>query len=142
MKRPCLIVLLAFVLLVTGCGPKTKPILIKTDFTLYQSVKAISDVEIVLAQAGKLTPAQSLRINQALLPAAKLGLEATKAIEAWQPGQMAPESMQRLVWALGDVTKVIIDIVADPGSKAALLEKVALSQQAAMIILSVTGAIR
>jgi hypothetical protein len=127
--------------LVAGCSAKTKPALAKADYALYQSVKAISDTEIVLSRAGALTPAQSLRINEALLPAAKLGMEATQALRAWQPGQPLPPQIPRLVKELGDVSRVIVEIVAQPEARAGLLEKVGLAQQAILAIVAL-GVIR
>lgn len=126
-------------LALAGCGPKTRPTLIKADATVYTAIKAISDTEIVLSQAGKLSPAQSLRINQALLPAARLGLEATQALKAWKPGTMAPPQVRKLVVELGDVTRVVIATVADGSTQAQLLEKVALAQQAVLVVLTLSG---
>lgn len=140
MTRTVTWLLLACMTLVTmGCAANSKPQLVKADAAIYTAVKAISDVEITLARAGKLTPAQSLRINEALLPAAKLGLESTHALQQWKPGQMAPPQIQRLAKELTDLTKTIIEIVSDGPTKAMLLEKVALASSVVMTILSVQG---
>ena len=119
-----------------GCSAKSKTTLVKADYALYQAVKAISDTEIVLARAGMLTPAQSLRINEALLPAAKLGLEATQALRAWQPGQPLPPQLPRLVRELGDISKIVVETAAKPEARAGLLEKIALAQQAVLVVLA------
>jgi hypothetical protein len=136
--------LLWVVLLVTlaplaACAPKTKTAVAKVDYGLYQAVKAIADTEVVLSRAGMLTPAQSLQINEALLPAAKLGLEGTQALRAWQPGQPLPPQIPALVTELGDISKIVIDLAAKPEAKSALLEKVALAQQALLAVLAIGG---
>lgn len=125
--------------LVVGCGPKTKPALVRADYTLYQAVKAISDTEIVLSQAGVLTSAQSLRINQALLPAAKLGLEGTQALRAWQPGQPLPPQIPRLAKELGDISRIILETISSAEARAPLLEKLALAQQAILVLITLGG---
>jgi hypothetical protein len=122
-----------------GCGPTTKPSLVKTDYALYQAVQALSDTEIALSRAGLLTPAQSLRINEALLPAAKLGLAGTQALRAWRPGQPLPPQIPSLVQALGEVSRVVIEAVSAPGARAPLLEKLALAQQAILVIVALGG---
>lgn len=136
-----LLLVMALIVPGIGCSAKTKTGLVKADYTLYQAVKAISDTEIVLSRAGMLTPAQSLRINEALLPAAKLGLEATQSLRAWQPGQPLPPQIPRLVRELGDISKVIVDTAAEPEARAGLLEKVALAQQAILAIVAIGGAL-
>jgi hypothetical protein len=136
-KLVALVLLVALVpMTIVGCGPKTKPNLAKADYALYQSVKAISDTEVVLSRAGLLTPAQSLRINESLLPAAKLGLEGTQALRAWKPGQPLPPQIPRLVDELRDISEVIIEAVAKPEARAALLERVAIAQQAILAIVA------
>lgn len=131
-----LLLLLALAVGMVGCGPKTKPALVKADYTLYQTVKAIGDTEIILSRAGLLTPAQSLKINEALLPAAKLGKEATQALRAWKPGDPVPAQVAALTTELGDISRVIIELVTQPEARAGLLEKVALAQQAVLVILT------
>jgi hypothetical protein len=131
-----IVVAIGLALPLAACSAKSKTTLVKADYTLYQSVKAISDTEIVLSRAGMLTPAQSLRINEALLPAAKLGLEATQALRAWQPGQPLPPQLPRLVRELGDISRIIVETAAKPEARAGLLEKVALAQQAVLVVLA------
>lgn len=141
MKR-LTILLLALALVGSGCAAHHKATLIKADYTLYQAVKAISDTEIMLSQMGRLTPAQSLKLNQALLPAAKLGLEATQALTAWHPGQPLPAQLKRLTKELGDIATVVIATVAEPSAKADLLAKVTLAQQTILTMLTFAEVVR
>lgn len=124
---------------VVGCGPTTKPTLVKTDAAVYQAVKAIHETAVVLGQSGVITPAQELRIQQALQPVARLGEQATRVIVAWKSGPTPPE-LQQLVKALGGLVSEITKVLpVDGPGKAALLEKVALAQQAILMVLAVMG---
>ena len=125
-----------------GCGPQTKPILVKTDTAVYESVKAIHETAMVLGKSGVLTPAQELRIQLALVPVAKLGEQATLVIVAWKSGPTPPE-LQQLVRALGGLVNEIVAVIPqESAAKAALLEKVALAQQAILIVIAVMGGIQ
>jgi hypothetical protein len=136
MRRACLLWLLLPGLVLGGCGPKTKPTLVKADAAVYQACKAISDTEIILSKAGLLTPAQSLKLNERLLPVARLGLEFTQALKAWQPGQPLPAQLPKLVKELGDAAALIVELVAKPEARAPLLEKIALAQQAVLVVVA------
>ena len=133
-----LVVAFAFLTLF-GCGPKTKPTLVKIDTAVYDSVKALHDTAIVLGQSGILTPAQELAIQKALLPVAQLGEQATRVIAAWKSGPTPPE-LQQLVKALGDLTAEIVTLIPqESGAKATLLAKIAAVQQAVLTVLVVVG---
>lgn len=126
-------------LAVTGCGPKTKPTLIKTDAAVYEAIQALHQTAIVLGQSGVITPAQELQIQQAILPVATLGESATRVIAAWKSGPTPPE-LVRLVQEMGALTSRIVQILpGDARGKAALLEKIALVQTALATVLLVSG---
>jgi hypothetical protein len=127
-------------LALAGCGPKTKPVLVKTDAAVYEAITALHQTAVVLGQSGVITPAQELKIQEAILPVAKLGEATTRVIVAWKSGPTPPE-LQQLVREMGALTTRIIEIVPqNPGAKAALLEKVALVQQAiATVLIIMTG---
>lgn len=129
----------AFMLPVAGCGGKTKPILIKTDAAVYEAVKAIHDTAVVLGKSGVITPAQELRIQEALLPVSRLGEQATRVIAAWKLGPTPPE-LQRLIRELGTLVQEIGRIVpGEAAGKAALLQAIATAQQAVLVVLAITG---
>ena len=127
-------------LTVSGCGPKTKPVLVKTDAAVYEAITALHQTAVVLGTSGVLTPAQELKVQEAILPVAKLGESTTRVIVAWKSGPTPPE-LQQLVREMGALTARIIEIVPqNPGAKAALLAKVALVQQAiATVLIIMTG---
>jgi len=122
-----------------GCGPKTKPTLVKVDAAIYESIKALHETAVVLGQSGVITPAQELQIQQAILPVAKLGESTTRVIAAWTSGPTPPE-LQRLVKEMGLLTTRIIAVLpGEAKGKAALLEKIAIVQQAIAVTLAVMG---
>lgn len=132
-------VLVPAIALTPGCGPKTKPILVKTDQAVYEAIKALHQTAIVLGQSQVITPAQELKIQQAILPVAKLGESTTRVIAAWKSGPTPPE-LQQLVREMGALTARIVEILpGEAAGKAALLEKVALVQQALATILVISG---
>lgn len=135
------ILFLLMLVLVPACGPTTKPMLVKVDSGIYQSVKALHDTAIVLGQAQVLTPQQELKIQEAILPVSILGEQATKVLLAWKSGPTPPE-LQALVREMGLLTQKIIAIVPqNADAKAALLEKVALIQQAIASVLLIIGGV-
>jgi hypothetical protein len=128
---------------VAGCGPKTKPTLVKVDSAVYQSLKALHQTAVVLGTSQVITPAQELKIQEAILPVTILGEQATRVIVAWKSGPTPPE-LHRLVQEMGTLAQKIIAIVPQNAeAKAALLEKVAMVQQAiatVLLIMSTRGA--
>lgn len=139
MKRALLFLLM--LVLVPACGPTTKPTLVKVDSAIYQSVKALHDTAIVLGQAKVITPQQELKIQEAILPVSILGEQATKVLLAWKSGPTPPE-LQALVREMGLLTQKIIAIVPqNADAKAALLEKVALVNQAIASVLLILGGV-
>jgi hypothetical protein len=135
MKRTLLFLLMLVV--VAGCGPKTKPTLVKVDAALYTSVKALHDTAVVLGNAKVITPQQELKIQEIILPVTVLGEQATRALDAWKSGPTPPE-LQRLVQEMGLLAKRIIEVIPqNEAAKAALLEKVAVVQQAIAAVLMV-----
>lgn len=136
-----LLVFLIAGLAITGCGPTTKPTLVKVDSAIYQSVQALHDTAIVLGQAKVITPQQELKIQEAILPVSILGEQATKVLLAWKSGPTPPE-LQALVREMGLLTQKIIAIVPqNADAKAALLEKVALVNQAIASVLLILGGV-
>lgn len=136
MKR--LLVLVLLIPLVAACGPKTKPTLIKVDESIYLSVKALHETAVVLGKSGVLTPAQELQIQEAILPITILGEQATRVIVAWKSGPTPPE-LTNLILQLRKLTEKVIEIIPmQSTARAALLEKVALVQQAIVTILLIT----
>lgn len=123
----------------TGCSVKNKAVLYRADFTIYQSVKAISDTEIVLSRMGMLTKSESLKINEVLLPISKLGVETTQAIRAWTPGQPVPPQLPQLTKELFDIASLITGMVANPESKASMLQTVAIAQQTVLVLVTIMG---
>lgn len=137
MKRLALTLLL--IPLVAACGPTTKPTLVKVDTGIYQSVKALHDTAEVLGRSQVITPAQELKIQEAILPVTILGEQATRVLVAWKSGPTPPE-LQRLVAEMGMLTRKIIEILpGESKGKATLLEAVAFAQQAIATALIITG---
>lgn len=137
MKRALVVLLLVPV--VWACGPKTKPTLVKVDSAIYQSVKAIHDTAVVLGTAKVISPAQELQIQEAILPVSRLGEQATRVLVAWHGGATPPE-LQQLVQEMGKlIQQIVLILPGDAPGKAALLEKVALAQQAVASVLIILG---
>jgi len=122
-------------MLATGCGPKTKPTLVKVDAAAYTSIKAIHETAVVLGNAKVITPQEELKIQEAILPVTILGEQATRALDAWKSGPTPPE-LQALVREMGKLVTAIVGIIPqNDQAKAVLLEKIALAQQAVAAIL-------
>jgi hypothetical protein len=139
MKRALLILLLLPI--VIGCGPKTKPVLIKIDASIYEAVKALHETTAALGRAGLITPAAELDIQQAILPVAVLGEQTTRVIAAWKSGPTPPE-LQKLVTELGLLVRKIVDVLPqNPQGKAILLERIAVVQQAVLTVIVVLGGV-
>jgi len=140
MKR--LLVILLFLPVVAACGPKTKPTLVKTDAAIYEAIKGLHETAVLLGRSQVITPAQELKIQQALLPVSKLGEQATRVLAAWTSGPTPPE-LRQLVEEMGRLTQRIIEILpGDSAGKAALLEKVAVVQQAIATVLILMGGLQ
>jgi hypothetical protein len=137
MKR--LLIILILLPIVAACGPKTKPALVKTDLAIYEAIKGLHETAIVLGKAQIITPAQELRIQQAILPVSRLGESTTRVIAAWKSGPTPPE-LRQLVEEMGRLTAQIIQILpGESAGKTALLEKVAIIQQAIATVLIIMG---
>jgi hypothetical protein len=123
-----------------GCGPKAKPVLVKADAAVYESVRAIHQTAIMLGTNRVITASQELAIQQALLPVSRLGEQITRVLIAWQSGPTPPELVQ-LVRELGKLTTEIVNVLpGEAQGKAALLERIAAAQQAiATILMLMTG---
>jgi ABC-type uncharacterized transport system YnjBCD substrate-binding protein len=135
MKRAMLLLLMLVV--VAGCGPKTKPTLVKVDAALYTSVKALHDTAVVLGNSKVITPQQELTIQELILPVTILGEQATRALDAWKSGPTPPE-LQRLVQEMGTLAKKIVEVIPQNAeAKAVLLEKIGLVQQAIAAVLMI-----
>ena len=135
-------ILLTLILIpfVAACQPKPKPTLLKVDAAVYQSIKALHETLVVLGNAKVITPAQELRLQEAILPVTILGEQATRTLAAWKSGP-TPAELQRLVAEMGKLTQQIVAIIPqNDAAKAALLEKVALAQQAIATVLLVMTA--
>ncbi len=127
-------------LALAGCGPKVKPILIKVDTGIYTSIKAIHETAVVLGTAKVITPQQELAVQQAILPVTQLGQQATRVLAAWTSGPTPPE-LQQLVTEMGRLTQQIATLIPMPDqAKAALLEKIAIAQQAIAAVLLIVSA--
>lgn len=123
----------------TGCGPKTKPTLVKVDSGIYQSVRALSETAKVLGRSQVITPQQELKIQEAILPVTILGEQATRVLAAWTSGP-TPAELQRLVAEMAQLTRKIIEILpGESKGKATLLESIAFVQQAIATALIITG---
>lgn len=135
-----LIVALAFLATCApGCGPKTKPVLVKFDASALTAVQTIAEVEKDLSRLGQLTPAQALDIRLKLRPVIDLGEKATAALLAWQPGDATPAAMLTLSGAIGDLVSSVTALLPDGSAKAKILAAVALAQQAwaaAIVVMS------
>ena len=145
-RRPALTPLvagvIAFALLATGCTPKTKPVLVKVDSAVYQSIQAIHDTAVVLGNAKIITPQQELKIQEAILPVAQLGEQASIVLRDWKAGPTPPE-LQKLVQGMGLLVEQIVTILpGDSPGKAAVLEKITLAMQAIAAVLVVIGGAR
>jgi hypothetical protein len=134
------LLLLLFLPLVWACGPKTKPTLVKVDSAVYTSIKALHDTAVVLGNAKIITPQQELKIQEVILPITVLGEQATRALDAWKSGPTPPE-LRLLVEEMGKLAQKIIEVIPqNDQAKAALLEKVAIAQQAiAAVLIIITG---
>lgn len=133
---------LALLPFVVACQPKTKPVLVKVDSAIYQSVRAIHDTAVVLGDAKVITPAQELAVQEAILPVAQLGEQATRVLAAWTGGTTPPE-LQRLVTEMGALAqKIALLVPQNDAAQAALLGKIVLAQQAiasVLLVLSTGG---
>jgi hypothetical protein len=134
MKRIAL--LLAVLLASIGCGPQTKPNLIKSDTAVYTSVKAIHETAIVLGESHVITPAQEMQIQVALKPVADLGEQITRVIVAWHSGP-TPLEIRQLIAELGRLVQEVGRVIPGGAGKAAILEAIATAQQAVLVLLTI-----
>lgn len=126
-------------LVATGCGPKTKPTLVKVDASLYVSVKALHEAAVMLGDAKAITPQQELKIQELILPVTIIGEQATRALDAWKSGPTPPE-LRKLADEMGTLAKKIVEIVPQNAeAKAVLLAKIVMVQQAIAAVLIVMG---
>lgn len=116
--------------LTMGCGPKTKPVLVKFDAAALTAVQTIAVVEKELAAMGKLTPAQSLDIRLKLRPVIDLGEKATAALLIWEPGQATPASLLQLSGRLTELLTGVLALLPDSDAKAKILSAIAVAQSA------------
>ena len=132
--------LLILVLLVPGCGPKTKPVLVKFDATALTAVQEIARVERDLSALGTLAPADALAVRKALAPVISLGLTATDALLAWEPGQPVPVEMLNLSTELGKLLTTATLHIKNDGARLAIVIAIAAAQQAWQVaILTMQG---
>ena len=103
-------VLVAPLPLVTACGAKTKPVLVKFDAAALTAVQTIAGVEKQLSALGKLTSAQSLQIRLELAPVIDAGVLATQALLVWQPGQVTPSALLDLSVRLSALLTKVPDV--------------------------------
>jgi len=128
MKR--LLTVLLLLPVVAACGPKTKPVLIKTDQAIYLAVKALHEGAVNLGNAGVITPAQELRIQEAILPVTILGEQASRILAEWKSGP-TPDEVTRLVERMGVLVQEIIKILPNnDDARATLLQLTSVVQQA------------
>lgn len=131
---------LALIPTVVACQPKAKPTLVKIDSAIYESIAAIHETAVVLGNAKVLTVQQELTIQEAILPVAELGEQASRVLASWTGGTTPPE-LQALVREMGALAQKIVTLLPqNEAAKAALLEKVVLAQQAIAAVLLVIGA--
>jgi len=121
--------ILLLIPVVVACGPKTKPTLVKVDQAIYTSVKALHEGAVNLGNAGVITPAQELKIQEAILPITILGEQVSRIIAAWKSGPTPPELIA-LVEKLGAVASEIVKIIPNEDkARATLLQLVSVVQQ-------------
>lgn len=128
MKHFTYVLILALTL--TGCGPKTKPVLVKFDASCLTAIQVIAATERDLTTAGLLTPAQALEIRLKLRPVIEYGAKATDSLIAWQTGQPVPASLWQLSKALTDLTTFVVAYLPNGGTKDKILSSVAVAQAA------------
>jgi len=127
MKRWLTILLLLPI--VVACGPKTKPTLVKVDQAIYISVKALHEGAVNLGTTGVITPAQELKIQEAILPVTVLGEQASRILAEWKSGP-TPEEVIRLVERMGVLVQEIVKILPNnDDARATLLQLVSVVQQ-------------
>lgn len=134
-------VLVGVVLFVmAGCGPKTKPVLVKFDAACLSAVQTIAQVELNLSNFNKITPAQALKIRHALRPVIDLGEQATEALLVWQPGQATPTSVIALAARLTDLLETVAQLLPPGEAQAKLVSAIAFAQSAwAMVMMTINA---
>ena len=113
-----------------GCGPKTKPILVKFDATALTAVQEIARIEREQSALGTLTPQDALAVRKALAPVISLGLTATDALLAWTPGEPVPPEMLTLSTELGRLLTTAALHIKNDTAKLAIVIAIAAAQQA------------
>jgi len=96
--------LVAIVLLAGGCGTNPRHQLAVSSQVVASSLFAAQDAEQALYTAGRITPAQHMRLNQHLVVALTLGREFNIAVRAWDPGQPLPSQLEKLKGSLLAIT--------------------------------------
>jgi hypothetical protein len=133
------VIALVFVLS-SGCGPKTKPILVKFDAAALTAVQEIARIEREQSALGNLAPADALAVRKALAPVISLGLTATDALLAWEPGQPVPPEMLKLSTELGALLTTAALRIKNDTAKLAIVIAIAAAQQAWQVaILTMQG---
>lgn len=143
LHRAATIAVLAAVLAapLSGCqtAAQIRPTLIRVDSAVYQTTRAVFEAAVLLGDTKVITPQQELKIQEAILPVAKLGEAATLALAAWESGP-TPQVLKDLVRALGDLTDVVVRVLVDnDAAQASLLAKIASAQQAVLTIVTLMG---
>lgn len=125
-----------------ACAPKTKHVLVTADAAIYETLKEISDTEIALSSAGVLSPDQSKKINQTLLPVVRTGKELNDVLGAWNGSTPMPSQIPRLVKEIAELLNQVLAVLPDSPAKAAMLESISRAQQAALGLLLIMGQAR
>ena len=135
-----LAVLLLALVASAGCGSKTKPVLVKFDAAALTAVQEIARIEREQSAFGNLTPQDALAVRKALVPVISLGLTATDALLAWEPGQPVPVEMLQLSTELGNLLTTAALHIKNDTAKLALVIAIAAAQQAWQVaILTMQG---
>jgi hypothetical protein len=101
---------------------------------IYEALGAIQDTADELVQKNAITAEQRREVAKYLLPALETGRALNAAIRDWPQDKPAPEELQNLVTQLnGFVTQMLNNWPDSPG-KAALATKLALAQQAVLLV--------
>lgn len=122
-----------------ACAPKTKHVLVTADTAIYETLKAISDTEITLSNAGVISADQSRRINQKLLPVVRTGRALNDVLGAWNGALPLPAEIPRLVKEIADLLEQVLLVLPDSPAKAVMLESITRAQQAALGLLLIMG---
>jgi hypothetical protein len=103
---------------------------VKFDAAALTAVQEIARIEREQSAFGNLTPQDALAVRRALVPVISLGLTATDALLAWEPGKPVPVEMLQLSTELGNLLTTAALHIKNDTAKLAIVIAIAAAQQA------------